>query len=189
MVGKTLAFLMLLTIVGWTRESFAMAKHVHFVDSDYEGKVIKGQPNGDKGTRRWYKTSDFIMFIDYPADHRTDWPLKQWVTVSIGPAQKERPRFKILKWRLIDEQNRDIPLQFGTKQGGPGVGNEFFEQEFIGRGNSLVFFCDIPDSVKEITLEFKIEIKMDSGKVHVVEESIPLKRAYYKTSLFEGLRY
>lgn len=171
--------IVLVAVVFHSQEGFAMGRHVHFVDSNYEGKAIKGQPVGEKGTRFEYETSNYSVFINYPADHRVKWPLKQRMTLQVGNYPPVEVTFKVIHWKLIDQNGREIPLKYGITDRG-----DFLQKEFVANDIPLDFFSDIPGDINQLTLEFKIEIKTPSG-VEILEKKIPLKRAYFKTTFSE----
>lgn len=182
-VMKINLFIFLLAMVAFNAEGFAMAKrYTHFVDSNYEGKVIKGQPNGQKGTRWWYEHKDFFVIVNYPADHRAKWPLKQWVTLQVSTTDypKKKGTYKILGFGLVDDQGKEIPFKFEAKDLG-----DYRNHEFKTYGMPIAFFTEIPKDVKSLILEFKIEVELTDGQTHIVEESIPLKRAHFEVGLFE----
>jgi hypothetical protein len=102
------------------------------------------------------------------------------MTLQVGGLVLKDISFKIIHWKLVDQNGREIPLRYGiTNQGSP------LQKEFKANGIPVDFFSDIPKDVDQLTLEFKIEIKTPSG-VEMLERKIPLKRAYFKTSFFEG---
>lgn len=172
---------LVLTIIAFNSEGFAMAKrHAVFVDKNYEGKIIKGQPNGHKGTRWWYDHKDFHVIVNYPVDHRTDWPLKQWMGVQVGDHPPQKGKFKILKWQLIANSGQKISVKFEVKEI-----DDPWNREFDTNAYPIAFFADIPKDVKDLMLDFKIQIKMQDGSVHVVEEKISLKKASFEVGLFD----
>jgi len=180
---KIYLLILLLIISGSNGQGFAMAKsHVHFVDSNYEGHVIKGQPDGQEGSRWHYKSDALSIFINYPADHRVSkWPLKQWISLSILPLHAKRATFKFVKWELVDKTGFKIPMLFGVYE----IEDSFYNNEHVAYGNPIPFYLNIPSDVQEATLNFKIEVKMRDGNVHIVEDSIPLKRVSFKVGPFD----
>lgn len=172
-------------VLGLSDPAMAMGRHVHFVDSNYEGKVIKGQPVGEKGTRFWHETQDFRIIISYPAAHRIKTrPLPpHWITLQVGNVTPKRIKFRLIEWKLLRPSGEKIPMRY-EHEGGEEV---YLKKVFDGNGFPNAFYCDIPKDVDQLTLDFKIEILKEDGASEIVERTIPLKRTYFKTSFFEGL--
>ncbi len=168
--------------------SFAMAStHIHFVDESYQGKTIKGQPNGELGTRWNYKNGDINMMINYPEDHRVEkWPLKQYFSFAVYSYEK-KGSFLLKKVDLFGANGESIKL-FTINSDAVINGSEYFPKSF-SLNDSISFFCDIPENINRLTLAFEVEVVLESGNKEIISKQISLKRAKYKVSSWEGLNY
>jgi hypothetical protein len=179
-----------------TMYGFFMEKHTYFVDQhapDHEVQEVKGQPSGYRFTGKSHEGDFYHINIYYPVDHRVEMPLKQWAMLRIG-GRGEIPTFKfvIKKWVLRDDKknvyDQIVRHDFGYREKGlQKIGNILnTEYGFRELTETFNFYYDIPKHVKYLTLEFEVEITSPQGEKITVKDSIPLKRAVFKTSFFEG---
>lgn len=171
------------------QEGYAMAKHVHFVDQKYEGGVLKGQPVGQTGTAWWFRVHGFSIRIKYPAAHRVKLPLKQWFTLQVTDLSVSNGEFELLEWVLEDPSGNPVKMLFSDINGGnTSEENVYRERKIKALGFPIPFYTDIPKDVDELVLKFKIKLEAKDGESHIVEESIPLHRAYFKPSIWESYK-
>jgi len=102
--------------------------------------------------------------------------------------------FLIKHWAIKDSKGNLIQGKAEREFGGslgrkPGRVEEILDKKYQYKdlAETFSFYYDIPNSVKNLILEFEVEITSPQGEKVTVKDSIPLKRATFKTSFFEGL--
>lgn len=188
-------------------EALGMLKetHTYFVDRDAPDHLVQNIEDyphrvsqAREHTAKSYKGEFYTVSVSYPVHwkFKTSWRHTCGLTVDakVSNDPSERFGFVIKHWAIKDMKGKTLhgqaERQFGSTFGEkPGRPEQILNQEFRYKGlaESFDFYYDIPKHVKQLTLEFEVEITSPKGEKITVKDSIPLKRATFKTNFFEGL--
>ena len=199
--ANSLFVILFLTLFLSATKVFAMFKetHTYFVDQNAPNGIVQnwnGQPTAAPHTGKSYEGKFYLVTVMYPVDHRVKAPLKQWCMLTIGSKSSRESTafdFQIKNWKLKDDRGNIFETvtkrNFEFLQKGYQHIENILNRKFKCADLDEVFnfYYDIPNNIKNLTLEFEIEITSPKGEKITVKDSIPLKRATFKTNFFEGL--
>lgn len=186
----------LLVTLGVTSEAHAMGKHIHYIDETAPDKIYKietGYPSDD-WTRKVIEGEFYKVVIWYPKDHRNKkLPGKQSALFSIRSLGNEKITYQILNYEISNGAKNyveKVTYDYDLKQKGYQDLSEILNKSYETAGTrpSFNIYSSIPSEETKVNIRFDIEVSSNDGKKARVSETIPLKRSYYQTSFWEGLR-